>query len=51
MLIDGQLAPLEMQPGGRERLIGLYSGRLMEMLLAAVRASVAKPLANPASHG
>jgi AcrR family transcriptional regulator len=27
MLIDGQLAPLEMQPGGRERLIGLYSGR------------------------
>ncbi len=51
MLIDGQLAPLEMQPGGRERLIALYSGRLMEMLLAAVRASAAMPLANPASHG
>lgn len=51
MLIDGQLAPLEMQPGGRERLIALYSGRLMQMLLAAMRASPAKPLANPASHG
>jgi AcrR family transcriptional regulator len=51
MLIDGQLAPLEMQPGGRERLIALYSGRLMEMLLAAMRASTAMPLANPASHG
>jgi AcrR family transcriptional regulator len=51
MLIDGQLAPLEMQPGGRERLVALYSGRLMEMLLAAVRASPPKPLANPASHG
>ena len=51
MLIDGQLAPLEMQPGGRERLIGLYSGRLMQMLLAAVGSSAAKPLANPASHG
>lgn len=51
MLIDGQLAPLEMQPGGRERLIALYSGRLMEMLLAAMRASAAMPLANPASHG
>lgn len=51
MLIDGQLAPLEMQPGGRGRLIALYSGRLMEMLLAAVRASASLTLANPASHG
>jgi AcrR family transcriptional regulator len=51
MLIDGQLAPLEMQPGGRERLIALYSGRLMAMLLAAVASSASVPLANPASHG
>lgn len=51
MLIDGQLAPLEMQPDGRERLIVLYAGRLMAMLLAAVASSPAKPLANPASHG
>jgi AcrR family transcriptional regulator len=51
MLIDGQLAPLEMQPDGRERLIALYAGRLMAMLLAAVASSPAKPLANPASHG
>lgn len=51
MLIDGQLAPLEMQPGGRERLICLYSGRLMVMLLAAVASSASGPLANPASHG
>jgi AcrR family transcriptional regulator len=51
ILIDGQLAPLEMQPGGRERLIALYSGRLMDMLLAAVASSASVPLANPASHG
>ena len=51
MLIDGQLAPLEMQPDGRARLIALYAGRLMAMLLAAVASSPAKPLANPASHG
>lgn len=51
MLIDGQLAPFDQQPGGRELLLGLYSGRLMEMLRAAMRSSVAMPLANPASHG
>lgn len=45
MLIDGQLAPLEMQPDGRERLIALYAGRLMAMLLAAVQASAAKATA------
>ena len=51
MLIDGQLAPLEMQPDGRARLIALYAGRLMAMLLAAVARSASLPLANPASHG
>ena len=45
MLIDGQLAPLEMQPDGRARLIALYAGRLMAMLLAAVQASAAKATA------
>lgn len=51
MLIDGQLGPFDQQPGGRELLLGLYSGRLMAMLRAAMRGAVSKPLANPASHG
>ncbi len=37
MLIDGQLAPFEAQPGGRERLLKLYSQQLVGLLVAAVR--------------
>ncbi len=48
MLIDGQLAPFAMQPGGQERLVSLYRDRLVALLLAAVGSS---PLANPATYG
>lgn len=55
MLIDGQLAPLEMQPGGRERLLKLYSEQLVALLTTAVRqaggTAVTSPLANREGHG
>jgi AcrR family transcriptional regulator len=37
MLIDGQLGPFDTQPGGRERLLTLYSQHLVGLLVAAVR--------------
>lgn len=37
MLIDGQLGPFEAQPGGRERLVRLYSQQLVQLLVTAVR--------------
>lgn len=37
MLIDGQLSPFEAQPGGRERLLRLYSQQLVQLLVGAVR--------------
>lgn len=37
MLIDGQLGPFEAQPGGRERLLKLYSEQLVGLLIATVQ--------------
>ncbi|WP_066472244.1 TetR/AcrR family transcriptional regulator [Bosea sp. WAO] len=37
MLVDGQLSPFEAQPGGRERLLKLYSEQLVQLLVSAVR--------------
>jgi AcrR family transcriptional regulator len=37
MLIDGQLGPFDAQPGGRERLLTLYSQQLVGLLVTAVR--------------
>jgi AcrR family transcriptional regulator len=37
MLIDGQLGPFDAQPGGRERLLKLYSQQLVGLLVTAVR--------------
>ena len=37
MLVDGQLSPFEAEPGGRERLLKLYSEQLVQLLVSAVR--------------
>lgn len=37
MLIDGQLGSFETLPGGRERLLKLYSQQLVQLLVSAVR--------------
>lgn len=37
MLIDGQLGAFEAPPGGRERLLKLYSEQLVGLLIATVR--------------
>lgn len=37
MLVDGQLSPFEVEPGGRERLLKLYSEQLVQLLVSAVR--------------
>lgn len=37
MLIDGQLGPFDALPGGRERLLKLYSQQLVALLVTAVR--------------
>ncbi len=37
MLVDGQLGAFEAQPGGRERLLQLYSEQLVGLLIATVR--------------